>query len=112
MFIVGFLINDINPALKYMRKLTIFIPVCLISMILVIVDGNVSSSQIVLANDEFEKLDISNQFSLHSYDSANHFDTYQDSSVLLPLSSEINSDLFSSFSNIISTQISSGLNNN
>ncbi len=93
-----------------MKKLTFFVSVCLIS-ILVVVDSYVFS-QIVLAKDTVKESPVLNQFSLHNYDSiGNSEQPYQDSSILLPLSSEIASDISSSFSNIIDTQIFAGLDN-
>ncbi len=94
-----------------MKKLAFFISVCLISMMaaVVVVDSYVFS-QIVLAKEAIKKSDMSNQFSLHSYDSiGNPEQPYADSSILLPFSSGIASDISSSFSNIIDTQIFAGL---
>ncbi len=95
-----------------MKKLTFFVSVCLISMmvvVVVVVDSYVFS-QIVLAKDKVKESPVLNQFSLHNYDSiGNSEQPYQDSSILLPLSSEIASDISSSFSNIIDTQIFAGL---
>ena len=93
-----------------MKKLTFFISVCLISMMVVAVADSNVFSQIVLAKDAAKKSDVSNQFSLNSYDSiGNHEQPYADSSILLPFSSGIASDISSSFSNIIDTQIFAGL---
>jgi hypothetical protein len=51
-----------------------------------------------------------NQSSLSSYDGANRSQEYPDPSILLPLSSKMTTtDLTSSFSNIIDTQIYTGL---
>ena len=92
-----------------MKKLTFFISVCLISMMVVAVADSNVFSQIVLAKDA-AKSDVSNQFSLHSYDSiGNPEQPYADSSILLPFSSGIAGDISSSFSNIIDTQIFAGL---
>lgn len=93
-----------------MKKLTFFISVCLISMMVVaVVDSNVFS-QIVLAKDAAKKSDVSNQLPLQSYDSIGDPELpYADSSILLPFSSGIASDISSSFSNIIDTQIFAGL---
>ncbi len=78
-------------------------------MAVAVADSNVFS-QIVLAKDAAKKSDVSNQFSLNSYDSiGNHEQPYADSSILLPFSSGIASDISSSFSNIIDTQIFAGL---
>jgi hypothetical protein len=93
-----------------MKKLTFFISVCLISMMVVAVADSNVFSQIVLAKDAAKKSDVSNQFSSHSYDSiGNPEQPYADSSILLPFSSGIASDIPSSFSNIIDTQIFAGL---
>ncbi len=84
--------------------------VCLISMMVVAVADSNVFSQIVLAKDPVKKSDVSNQFSLHSYDSiGNPEQPYADSSILLPFSSGIATDIPSSFSNIIDTQIFAGL---
>lgn len=93
-----------------MKKLTFFISVCLIStMVVAIVDSNVFS-QIVLAKDAAKKSDVSNQLPSQSYDSIGDPELpYADSSILLPFSSGIASDISSSFSNIIDTQIFAGL---
>lgn len=80
---------------------------------MIIVIGTFISSPIVLAKNKIEKSTMLNQFSLHGYDPVNsdHPKSYQDSSILLPLtSSGITTDLTSSFSNIINTQIFTGLN--
>ncbi len=94
-----------------MKKLTFFVSICLISMMVVVVVDSYVFSKIVLAKDTVKKpTTILNQFSLHNYDSiGNPEQPYQDSSILLPLSSEIASDISSSFSNIIDTQIFAGL---
>jgi hypothetical protein len=93
-----------------MKKLTFFISVCLISMMVVAVADSNVFSQIVLAKDAAKKSDVSNQFSLHSYDSlGNPEQPYADSSILLPFSSGIAGDISSSVSNIIDTQIFAGL---
>ena len=93
-----------------MKKLTFFISVCLVSMMVVAVADSNVFSQIVLAKDAAKKSDASNQFSLHSYDSiGNPEKPYADSSILLPFSSGIAGDISSSFSNIIDTQIFAGL---
>jgi hypothetical protein len=93
-----------------MKKLTFFISVCLISMMVVAVADSNVFSQIVLAKDAAKKSDASNPFSLHSYDSiGNPEQPYADSSILLPFSSGIAGDISSSFSNIIDTQIFAGL---
>ena len=93
-----------------MKKLTFFISVCLISMTVVAVADSNVFSQIVLAKDADKKADMSNQFSLQSYDSiGNPEQPYADSSILLPFSSGIANDIPSSFSNIIETQIFAGL---
>ncbi len=93
-----------------MKKLTFFISVCLISMMVVAVADSNVFSQIVLAKDAVKKSDMSNQLSSHSYDSiGNPEQPYADSSILLPFSSGIASDIPSSFSNIIDTQIFAGL---
>ena len=96
-----------------MKKLTFFASACLISMVVVVVvvvDSYVFS-QIVLAKDTAkESTTMLNQFPSHNYDSiGNSEQPYQDSSILLPLSSEMASDISSSFSNIIDTQIFAGL---
>ena len=93
-----------------MKKLTFFISVCLTSMMVVAVADSNVFSQIVLAKDAAKKSDASNPFSLHSYDSiGNPEQPYADSTILLPFSSGIASDISSSFSNIIDTQIFAGL---
>lgn len=93
-----------------MKKLTFFISVCLISMMVVAVADSNVFSQIVLAKDAAKKSDASNPFSLHSYDSiGNPEQTYADSSILLPFSPGIAGDISSSFSHIIDTQIFAGL---
>ena len=93
-----------------MKKLTFFISVCLISTMVVTAADSSVFSPIVLAKDAVKKSDVSNQFSLHSYDSiGNPEQPYADSSILLPFSSGIAGDISSSFSNIIDTQIFAGL---
>jgi hypothetical protein len=94
-----------------MEKLTFFISLFLISSIIVM--GTFISSPLVLAKNKIEKSPLLNQFSIHNHDPINsdHPKFYQDSSILLPLtSSGITTDLTSSFSNIINTQIFTGLN--
>jgi hypothetical protein len=81
-------------------------------MIVVAVVDSYVLSQNVLAENTVKKSSTLNQFSLHSYDSmGNSEQPYQDSPILLPLSSKMASDLSSSFSNIIDTQIFAGLDN-
>lgn len=95
-----------------MEKLTFIISLSLISLIIVV--SIFSSSPIVLAKTKVEKTSMLNQFSSHNHDPAasRHLTTYHDSPILLPLSSSgISTDLSSSFSNIINTQIFTGLNN-
>jgi hypothetical protein len=94
-----------------MEKLTFFISLFLISLILIM--GTFISSPLVLAKSKIEKSPSLNQFSIPNHDPVNfgHPKSYQDSSILLPLtSSGITTDLTSSFSNIINTQIFTGLN--
>jgi hypothetical protein len=93
-----------------MEKLRFFISVFIISLMVVVsVDSSVSS-QIVFAKDKVTKSGMSNQSSLSSYDGTNRSQDYTDSSILLPLSSKMTTaDLTSSFSNIIDTQIYTGL---
>ena len=93
-----------------MEKLRFFISVFIISLIVVVsVDSSVSS-QIVFAKDKVTKSSMLNQSSLSSYDGKNRSQEYPDSSILLPLSSKMTTtDLISSFSNIIDTQIYTGL---
>jgi hypothetical protein len=79
-------------------------------MIVVVVADSFVFSQIVLAKDAVTKSDTSNQFSFHSYDSiGNPGQPYQDSSILLPFSSDLASDISTSFSDIINRQIFTGL---
>lgn len=94
-----------------MEKLTLFISLSLISLIIAV--GIFGSSPIVLAKTKVEKTSMLNQFSSHNHDPVgHHLTTYHDSPILLPLSSSgIAADLSSSFSNIINTQIFTGLNN-
>ena len=93
-----------------MGKLTFFISVFLI--LLMIVVGTIISTPIVLAKNKIEKSTMLNQFSSTNHNAVDHLDTYHDSPILLPLSSSgISADLSSSFSNIINTQIFTGLNN-
>ena len=93
-----------------MKKLTFFISVCLVSMMVVAVADSNVFSQIVLAKDAVKKSDMSNQLSMHSYDSIGSPEQpYADSPMLLPFSSGIARDIPSSFSNIIDTQIFAGL---
>ena len=93
-----------------MKKLTSFISAFLVSMMVVAVADSNVFSQIVLAKDAVKKPDVSNPVSLHNYDSiGNPEQPYADSSILLPFSSGIASDIPSSFSNIIDTQIFAGL---
>ncbi len=93
-----------------MKKLTFFISVCLISMMVVAVADSNVFSQTVLAKDAAKMSDVPNPSSLHSYDSiGNPEQPYADSSILLPFSSGIAGDIPSSFSNIIDTQIFAGL---
>ncbi len=94
-----------------MGKLTFIISLSLISLIIVV--SIFSSSPIVLAKTKIEKTSMSNQFSSYNHDPVGrHLTTYHDSPILLPLSSAgIATDLSSSFSNIINTQIFTGLNN-
>ena len=110
MIIEGFLINDIITWIKYMEKLRFFISVFIISLIVVVsVDSSVSY-QIVFSKDKVTKSGMLNQSSLSSYDGTNRSQDYPDSSILLPLSSKMTTtDLTSSFSNIIDTQIYTGL---
>ncbi len=75
--------------------------------------GTFIFSPLVLAKNKIEKSSMLNQFSIPNHDSVtnDHPKSYQDSSILLPLtSSGITTDLTSSFSNIINTQIFTGLN--
>jgi hypothetical protein len=110
MIIEGFLINDIIPLIKYMEKLRFFIPVFIISLIVVVSVDSYVSSQIVFAKDKITKPSMLNQSSFSIYDGTNRSQEYPDSSILLPLSSKITAtDLTSSFSNIIDTQIYTGL---
>ena len=93
-----------------MEKLRFFISVIIISLIVVVYVESSVSSQIVFAKDKVAKSGILNQSSLSSYDGTNRSQLYQDSSILLPLSSKMAiTDLPSSFSNIIDTQIYTGL---
>ena len=93
-----------------MEKLRFFISVFIVYLIVVVsVDSSVSS-QIVLAKDKVTKSGMLNQSSLSSYDGIGRSEQSPDSSFLLPLSSKISTtDLTSSFSNIIDTQIYTGL---
>lgn len=93
-----------------MEKLRFFIAVFIFSLIVAVsVDSSVSS-QIVLAKDKVTKSNMLNQSSLSIYDGIGRSEQYLDSSILLPLSSKITTtDLTSSFSNIIDTQIYTGL---
>ena len=92
-----------------MEKLRFFISVLIISLIVVVYVESSVSSQIVFAKDKVAKSGILNQSSLSSYDDANR-SQYPDPSILLPLSSKMTTtDLTSSFSNIIDTQIYTGL---
>lgn len=94
-----------------MEKLTFFISLSLISLIIAV--SIFGSSPIVLSKTKVEKTSMLNQFSSHNHDPVgHHLTTYHDSPILLPLSSSgIATDLSSSFSNIINTQIFTGLNN-
>jgi hypothetical protein len=94
-----------------MEKLTFFISLFLISLILIM--GTFISSPLVLAKNNIEKSSVLTQFSIPKHDPViiDHPKSYQDSSILLPFtSSGITADLTSSFSNIINTQIFTGLN--
>jgi hypothetical protein len=71
-----------------------------------------SSYTIAFANNALEKSFASDHISPHSFDSLdkNH-ETHIDSPIILPFSSsEMSSDLTSSFSSIINMQIFTGLN--
>lgn len=93
-----------------MEKLRFFISVFIISLIVVVCVGSSVSSQTALAKDKVTKSNILNQSSLSSYNGLGSSDQYSDPSILLPLSSKITTtDLTSSFSNIIDTQIYTGL---
>lgn len=92
-----------------MEKLRSFIPVFIILLIVVVSVDSYVSSQIVFAKDKVTKPSMLNQSSFSSHDGTNHSQEYPDS-ILLPLSSKITAtDLTSSFSNIIDTQIYTGL---
>jgi hypothetical protein len=93
-----------------MEKLRFFISVFIISLIVVVSVGSSVSSQIALAKDKVTKSNILNQSSLSSYNGLGSSEQYSDPSILLPLSSKITTtDLTSSFSYIIDTQIYTGL---
>jgi len=93
-----------------MKKLTFITSLFLISLIVAL--GIFAPTSIVLAKDKIKKTSSVNYLPLDSYDPVDdHSNTRYDSSIILPFSSSaLTADLTSSFSNIISMQIFTGLN--
>lgn len=107
--IEGFLIKDKNIIIKYMKKITILS----IILITAISTSVFSLSQFVLARTNLENPSNSNHFTTTAYNfiPSNNNLKVSHNSFLQPISaSGFTTELTSSFSNIISTQIYTGLN--
>ena len=92
-----------------MKKLSF---TCMFLISLIIALSIFSPASFVLAKDKIKKASPSNYLPLDSYNPiADHSNTRQDPSIILPFSSSgLTTDLTSSFSNIINMQIFTGLN--